>query len=195
MSLDDLDPVLVLPPLPANLDALQRADLVVLCDEEGLLTKRSETAADLRERLRDRHRDAAHRERAHARYQREAAYRRRIPVPQVNPALDALKAGLWGVANLASVLDRNNDVATVLYAALPTLAAYVNGKGDVTPEEASSTITDLEEALRRHARDVEEASGRIEWHLGDVSRIQQRHAESGRVKREARDAEKATSAK
>jgi polyhydroxyalkanoate synthesis regulator phasin len=174
-----------LPALPDNLDLLPRRDLVALCDGLGLLVRTSETAADLRERLVEHYADAARREAARARYLREEAYRKRIPAPQANPTLDALKAGLWGVANLAYRLDRETDVATALYGVLPTLAAYANGKGDVTPEEARSAVTELEEALRRHARHVEEASGHIEWHLGDVSRIQQRHAESARAKRDA----------
>ena len=185
--------------LPENLDLLPRRDLVVLCDGLGLLVRTSETAADLRERLVEHYADAARREAARARYLREQAYRRRVPAPQANPALDALKAGLWGVANLANRLDRETDVATVLYAALPTLAAYVSGKGDVTPEEACSAVTELEEALRRHARHVEEASGHIEWHLGDVSRIQQRHAATEAARREAekaaREAAAATAAR
>lgn len=188
MALDDLDPVLVLPPLPENLDALPRRDLVALCDRLGLLVRTSETAADLREHLVEHYADVARREAARARYLREQAYRKRIPAPQANPALDALKAGLWGVANLANRLDRETDVATSLYGVLPTLAAYVNGKGDVTPEEARSAITELEEALRRHARYVKEASGHIEWHLGDVSRIQQRHATTEAARREAEKA-------
>jgi polyhydroxyalkanoate synthesis regulator phasin len=177
-----------LPALPDNLDLLPRRDLVALCDGLGLLVRTSETAADLRERLVEHYADAARREAARVRYLRDEAYRKRIPAPQANPALDALKAGLWGVANLANRLDRETDVATVLYAALPTLAAYVSGKGDVTPEEARSAVTELEEALRRHARHVEEASGHIEWHLGDVSRIQQRHAATEAARREAQKA-------
>jgi len=178
----------MLPPLPDNLDLLPRRDLVALCDGLGLLVRTSETAADLRERLVEHYADAARREAARARYLREQAYRKRIPAPQANPALDALKAGLWGVANLANRLDRETEVATVLYAVLPTLAAYANGKGDVTPEEARSAVTELEEALRRHARHVEEASGHIEWHLGDVSRIHQRHAATEATRREAQKA-------
>lgn len=178
-----------LPALPDNLDLLPRRDLVALCDGLGLLIRTSETAADLRERLVEHYADAARREAARARYLREQAYRKRVPAPQANPALDALKAGLWGVANLANRLDRETDVATSLYGVLPTLAAYVNGnKGDVTPEEARSAVTELEEALRRHARHVEEASGHIEWHLGDVSRIQQRHAATEAARREAQKA-------
>ncbi len=177
-----------LPALPENLDLLPRRDLVALCEAADLRVRANDTAADLRERLLDAQREAARREAARARYLREDAYRKRVPAPRANPALDALKAGLWGVANLANRLDRENDVATVLYAVLPTLAAYANGKGDVTPEEARSAVTELEEALRRHARHVEEASGHIEWHLGDVSRIHQRHAATEAARREAQKA-------
>jgi hypothetical protein len=174
--------------LTLDLDKLPRRDLITLCDGECLVVRTSDTAADLRKRLADHYREAARREAARARYLRDEAYRKRIPAPQANPALDALKAGLWGVANLANRLDRETEVATVLYTVLPTLAAYANGKGDVTPEEARSAVTELEEALRRHARHVEEASGHIEWHLGDVSRIQQRHAATEAARREAQKA-------
>jgi hypothetical protein len=189
MSLDDLDPVLVLPPLPANLDALQRADLVVLCDGVGLLTKRSETAAALRERLRDRYLDAARREREHARYQREAAYRKRVPAPRPDPALEAVRAGLWGLANLVSTLDRANDIASTIYAVLPALAGYVNDKG-VTREEAQGALTTMETALRLHAHHMEVQSGQVGFSLGDVSRLQQHHAAADDARREARNAEK-----
>ena len=170
--------------LTLDLDKLPRRDLITLCDGECLVVRTSDTAADLRERLADHYREAARRERDRVRHLRDKAYRERVPAPGPNPAVEALKAGLWGLANLAGVLERDNTVASAVYAALPTLAAYVNG-GDVTPEEARIAVLSLEEALRLHDARVDEAPGRIAWHLGDVSRLQQKHADAEQARRAA----------
>ena len=189
MSLDDLVPILVLPPLPENLDTLQRADLVVLCDEAGLITKRTENAAALRKRLRDRHLDAARRERERARYLADAAYRKRIPAPERNPAHDVIRSGLWGLANLFSVLEQDGQVAALLYNALPVLSGYVRGKG-ITREEAESALVAVEEALRwRKHGSLDDVSSRIEHSMGDVARAHAHHAGVVEARRAARKAE------
>jgi hypothetical protein len=189
----------VLPPLPANLDALQRADLVALCDESGLLVKRTETAAALRERLRRRHADAARHQRDLARNAAEAEYRKRVPAPERNPALDVMRAGLWGLANLASALEQDGQVAQTLYHALPALAGYVRGTGGFTREEVESALVAVEESLRwrKHA-DGDEVSSRIAHSLGEVARAHAHHDGIVEARRAARKAEvearKATSA-
>jgi len=170
------------PTLPDNLDLLPRRDLVALCEAADLRVRANEKAADLRERLLNAQRDEARRERDRVRYLRDEAYRKRVPAPRSNPAVDAVCAGLWGLANLAGVLERHNVVASAVHAALPTLDAYING-GDVTPEEARLVVRSLEEALRLHEARVDEAPGRIEWHLADVSRLQQKHAAAEQARR------------
>lgn len=180
----------VFPPLPANLDTLQRADLVVLCDQRSLLVKRTETAAALRARLRRCHETVALHQRNVVRSAAEAEYRKRVPAPERNPALDVVRAGLWGLANLASALEQDGQIAQTLYYALPVLAGYVRGTGGFTREEAESMLVAVEESLRyRKYADPDDVSSRIAHCLGDVARAHNHHDGIVEARRAARKAE------
>ena len=194
MSLDDLDPVLPTFTLPENLRDLQRADLVALCDGAGLLVKKSETAADLRHRLVAHQSEVARRQQERARYQRDADYRKRVPAPRPDPALEAVRAGLWNLANLANSLDHADEVVSALYAVLPALHGYINDKG-TTREEARGALTTLETMLRMRADHMDAQSGQVAFSLRDVSRLQQHHAAADDARREARKADLARKAR
>jgi hypothetical protein len=143
-------PVTFPAPLPADLDALARRDLVAIAEERGMEVYRRDTAESLCIRLRDLVRDQT----TAARYKNVSEVREahRAKVAHVEPseAAQVIRDSLWGLANLFGRVQGEAD--TLVYTvenAIPVLLAYLNGDERVDRQTVLNEVSSLQHEVAR----------------------------------------------
>jgi len=162
-------------PLPPHLDHMSRRDLAALCAERGLRVASRDTAAILRDRVRDEHKSEAFL------WRQEQARRVRATVannslPNDTP-FGAGRTLLWGVANLNLESDGEHmaSVAAALETLMLLVTEHLDGTGGVDADDLRDHVEGMRavlervrwaqrerlEALHRLGRDVAEAAGSL----------------------------------